>query len=148
MQFKRLLVAVDDDPVATNAAFAGLELANSLKAEVAFVHAVDPSLGLGATDAGLLGEDIRQHDREEAERVMADFCTRAALTNAVKFVPEARPDAAIVETARGWNADLIVIGSHGRHGIERVLLGSVAQAVVANASCSVLVVRKGTDDVA
>ena len=44
-------------------------------------------------------------------------------------------------TASEWRADLVVIGSHGRQGIERVLLGSVAEAVGKSAHCSVLVVR-------
>jgi nucleotide-binding universal stress UspA family protein len=47
----------------------------------------------------------------------------------------------ILEEARNWNADLIVVGSHGRHGFKRFLLGSVSEAVAMNAPCSVVVVR-------
>jgi nucleotide-binding universal stress UspA family protein len=47
----------------------------------------------------------------------------------------------IVEEARDWGADLIVLGSHGYGRVRRVVLGSVAAAVVAIAPCSVLVVR-------
>lgn len=50
--------------------------------------------------------------------------------------------AAIVDEARKWRADLIVLGSHGRTGITRLLLGSVAQSVVSHAPCSVEVVRR------
>jgi len=46
-----------------------------------------------------------------------------------------------VKTAHEWPADLIVTGSHGRHGLGRVLLGSVAEAAIRHAPCSVLVVR-------
>ena len=52
------------------------------------------------------------------------------------------PGSAIVEAAREWAADLIVVGSHGRTGLKRLLLGSVAQAVVAKAPCSVEVARR------
>ena len=54
---------------------------------------------------------------------------------------EGTPKDAIVEEARRWGADLIVLGSHGYGRVRRVVLGSVAAAVVANAPCSVQVVR-------
>ena len=47
----------------------------------------------------------------------------------------------ILEEARKWDADLIVVGSHGRRGFKRFLLGSVSEAVAMNAHCSVVVVR-------
>ena len=47
----------------------------------------------------------------------------------------------IIEEAEGWGADLIVVGSHGYHGWQKVLLGSVSQAVAAQARCSVEIVR-------
>lgn len=59
--------------------------------------------------------------------------TGAALSGKAKDV--------ILEDARNWNADLIVVGSHGRRGFKRFLLGSVSEAVAMNAHCSVVVVR-------
>jgi nucleotide-binding universal stress UspA family protein len=47
----------------------------------------------------------------------------------------------ILEEAERWDADLIMLGSHGRHGIERLLIGSVSEAVALHAECSVEVVR-------
>jgi nucleotide-binding universal stress UspA family protein len=55
--------------------------------------------------------------------------------------PLGDPRVTILEEARICHPDLIVVGSHGRHGLERFLLGSVAEAVAANADCSVVVVR-------
>lgn len=52
------------------------------------------------------------------------------------------PEQAIVEAAQNWNADLIVVGSHGYGWLERMFLGSVSNAIVRHAPCSVLVVRK------
>ena len=51
------------------------------------------------------------------------------------------PKEIILEDAKKWNADLIVVGSHGRRGFKRFLLGSVSEAVAMNAHCSVVVVR-------
>ena len=56
--------------------------------------------------------------------------------------PDADPRHAIVEAAGAWPADLIVVGSHGRRGVDRFLLGSVAESVVRHSPCSVEVVRR------
>jgi nucleotide-binding universal stress UspA family protein len=55
-----------------------------------------------------------------------------------------RADEAIIKTAKAWDADLIVVGSHGYRGIKRFLLGSVSQAVAFHAPCSVEIVRRKT----
>jgi len=54
------------------------------------------------------------------------------------------PKGSIIDHAAEWGADLIVVGSHGRHGIRRLLIGSVAEAVALHASCSVEVIRERT----
>lgn len=90
----------------------------------------------------MVGEDIIRQAREAGARIVADFRARLTLgSDAVQFVPEGPPGAEIVKVARQWQADLIVIGSHGRRGIRRALIGSVAEAVVRQAPCPVLVVR-------
>jgi nucleotide-binding universal stress UspA family protein len=55
--------------------------------------------------------------------------------------PDADPWRAIIDTAHEWPADLIVMGSHGRRGVDRLLMGSVAASVVRHARCSVEIVR-------
>jgi len=85
---------------------------------------------------------------EDHEREARETAARAADRLAIIGVPvevvarQGDPATTIVEEARDWQADLIVVGSHGRTGIQRLLLGSVAQAVVSRASCSVEVVRR------
>jgi nucleotide-binding universal stress UspA family protein len=56
------------------------------------------------------------------------------------------PEQILIETARQWNADLVVVGSHGRGFWGRMLLGSTTDALVHHAPCSVLVVRKPTEN--
>ena len=60
-------------------------------------------------------------------------------------VRQGDPRAVVVDEAKDWSADLIVVGSHGYTGIKRLLLGSVAQSVVSHAPCSVEVVRPKDD---
>ena len=72
-----------------------------------------------------------------AEQLLA-----AAGLTATTAVLSGKPKEAILEEAKKWNADLIVVGSHGRRGFKRFLLGSVSEAVAMNAHCSVVVVRR------
>ena len=56
--------------------------------------------------------------------------------------PTGDPRRIILDTAETWPSDLIALGSHGRHGLDRILMGSVAESVAVHAHCSVVVVRK------
>lgn len=84
---------------------------------------------------------IKSFDRahEMVERVAAQLEFKGF--HASVSTPDADPKHAIVEAAREWPADLIVMGSHGRRGIDRILLGSVAEWVVRHAPCSMDIVR-------
>jgi nucleotide-binding universal stress UspA family protein len=77
---------------------------------------------------------------QEAVRSAAQVLTSAGL-NATGVVLSGNAKEVILEEAQKWGADLIVVGSHGRHGFKRFLLGSVSEAVAMNAHCSVVVVR-------
>jgi len=57
--------------------------------------------------------------------------------------PKDAPSRAILAAADSWEADLIVMGSHGRRGFDRIVLGSVSESVAMHARCSVEVIRKG-----
>lgn len=92
------------------------------------------------------GRDIvecrtQSFDRARAmvERVAARLESRGF--HPTVATPDADPPRAIIDAAREWPADLIVLGSHGRRGFERLLLGSVAESVVRHAPCSVDIVR-------
>jgi nucleotide-binding universal stress UspA family protein len=79
---------------------------------------------------------------EEAVMAAEQIVTDAALpTTGTVAVPCASPKQLILEEAHKWGADLIVVGSHGRRGMGRFLLGSVSEAVASHASCSVEIVR-------
>lgn len=85
----------------------------------------------------------RLEERRAAERLLADTAAklRSAGFRVETTVQEGDPRGAILDEAAAWNADLIVVGSHGRTGLQRVLMGSVSEAVVRHAPCSVEVVR-------
>ncbi len=141
MTFRRILVTVDSDPVAANAASVGIDLARTLGAEVALVHAIDPAM-IYSPEAGAPGDAVAQHAHEESERLLAEYRARIpAGVPSLQFKREGPPAAEIAQAAKEWSADLIVIGSHGRRGLRRAVLGSVAEGVMRRAPCPVLVVR-------
>jgi nucleotide-binding universal stress UspA family protein len=86
----------------------------------------------------------QQHDDVEQTVARAADRVRQAGLSVDTVVRQGDPRTVIVDEATEWGADLIVVGSHGHTGLKRLLLGSVAQAVVAHAPCSVEVVRHRT----
>lgn len=85
-------------------------------------------------------EEVTRHHEELCMRA-EDELRRAGFPTTVKVLP-GDPREALVETARLEKADLLIVGSHGRTGLSKLVLGSVASHVVAHAPCDVLVVKK------
>lgn len=143
MSFRQILVAVDEDPVSAHAARVGSDLARCLGAHLAFVHVVDPS-GSALPDSSIPASESLTFRKQDGKRLLAGFRQNVDGTPMpLEFVEVGAPAAQIVRTAAEWPADLVVLGSHGRHGVSRALLGSVAEAVTRQAPCPVLVVRAG-----
>ena len=88
----------------------------------------------------VMEEQVRHH-LELATKV--EGALQAAGLGAQARVAEGDPRVALLDTARAERADMIVIGSHGRTGISKLLLGSVASHVVTHAPCTVVVVKTG-----
>ena len=141
MRFQKVLIAVDDDPIAAHAAEVGIHLARLLRAQVALIHATDPSQ-LFTPEVGLPSDELALRAQQDGRQLMADFRARLAHGfHPLQFFPMGSPGAEIVKAAKEWEADLVVVGSHGRRGVTRALVGSVAEAVMREAPCPVLVVR-------
>lgn len=143
MFFQKILVAVDGEPISAHAADVAAELAQLAGAEMAFVHVIDAEL-VNAADTGIQPDVFAASAKEDARKLIDGFRKRLPQQlAALDFVPIGAPHTEIVNAAKDWPADLIVIGSHGRGGLKRALLGSVAEGVMRNAPCPVLVVRAG-----
>ena len=95
-------------------------------------------------DAGGSLERARKEMEIHAEQLTARMAEALRASGLTIETAVRRGDArsVIVDEAKEWDADLIVVGSHGYTGLKRLLLGSVAQSVVSHAPCSVEVVRK------
>jgi nucleotide-binding universal stress UspA family protein len=145
MSEKQVLVPVDGSPQSKDALKHALR--NFPNAEITALTVVDPiSAGYAAApgpDAmGYPGEWIEQAE-ERADAILDEAAEMAAAeSRQIETVRVTdRPPRGIVDYAEEHDVDQIVIGSHGRTGITRVLLGSVAETVVRRAPCPVTVVR-------
>ena len=139
-----ILVAVDGSDLAREAAATALGLLgpDHTRELVAAVSPHDgPDAGvLGRLDRPLLSAEVIADHRRDAEAHALDVGRALDLTGEVRVVT-GEPGPVICETAAQVGADLVVVGSHGRGSVERVLLGSVSRHVLEHAPCPVLVHR-------
>lgn len=144
--FRHILFATDGSSASEHAAQLAVELARVHQARLTALYVVDPYPYLGVGEANPLGfqaymSAALQHAAEAHNKVAA-LCEKAP---AVEFQARLAEDVAaatgIVQSARQVDADLIIVGSHGRTGVARLMLGSVASKVVAESPIPVLVAR-------
>jgi nucleotide-binding universal stress UspA family protein len=137
----KILIAVDRSPPANRAIDMAIELAKELGAEVGAVHVVDSSLAYMPEYAVIDATKMMELNR--IGRLALDEA-RARVPVSVQFeemLVEGEPAEAIIETARTWRADLIVLGNDSRGRLAHFLLGSTADSVIRKASCPVVSVR-------
>ena len=140
-EIKRILVPTDFSEPADGALTYALDLASKLGATVSLVHVFEDPAGIHSGAYVPMPAEMRGEILADLRRRMAEVAAtrgHAELNPRVLIGPAAQ---SIVEAARDSQADLIVMGTHGRHGMAHLLLGSVAERVVRTATCPVLTVR-------
>ena len=142
--YERILVPTDGSVGSAHVALQAIDIAETYDATIHVLHVVDESVR--AFVAGF-GDESELDDRgkEAVERVAA--MARAHDVDVVTAIEDGDPARHIVEYADEIDADLIVAGTHGRSGVERRLIGSVAERLVRRARCPVMTVRLPETDV-
>ena len=138
-----ILVPVDFSACAERALDYACDLAGKLGARIHVINAIGaalPELSVALTDQMI---SSLRHDNAAALDQLIEPRRKKAAFGEVTVVDNDARDA-ILQAARAVSADLIVIGTHGRRGLTRVLLGSVAEDVLRRAPCPVLAVRMET----
>jgi nucleotide-binding universal stress UspA family protein len=143
--YRHILVPVDGSATSERALREALGLARQQAAELELVYVMEDVLFL-ENEAYINYEEVQRSARKGGEKTLAQAQTlvRQAGMTAEERLLEARGERianVIIEEARRWPADLIVIGTHGRSGFSRILFGSVAEGVVRTAHIPVLLVR-------
>jgi nucleotide-binding universal stress UspA family protein len=146
--FKHILLATDGSAASRHAARMAAQLAHEHAARLTALFVVDPYPYLGIGQVNPLGfQAYMAHAQEHAAQAHAEIdalCRQEdrQVNLQVRMAEDVTPASGIVQTARELQVDLIVIGSHGRSGLSRLMLGSVANQVVARSPVPVLVVRR------
>ena len=135
----RILLAIDDSKFSEAATQAVIAQYQPQGTEVKVLNVVDLAIPIPTSYAAAFHQESLKHGQELEQR--ADRMLSKASYKTQTAVEEGDPKFKIIDQAAQWKAELIVMGSHGRKGLDRFLMGSVAEGVSRHASCSVEVVR-------
>lgn len=140
--FNRILVATDGSSYSAKATELAIKLAGSMNAELIALTVTHsyPRLLFSEKQA----EDIEHELRKHSDAILSDvidLATKAKMPCKVQRVEHEAPFRAILDAAHSFGCDLIVMGSHGRDGIQSAILGSVTQKVLSLTTIPVLIAR-------
>lgn len=143
-QFSKILLAIDFSEGSDNAFDYALSLANKYSAKLVIVHVINEPVDLrGFYVPHISFENLEKEIAEGAEKMMEHFCSENLkdFAHYDKFVLTGVPYEEIIKKADECEADLIVMGTHGRKGMDHILFGSTAERVVRSARVPVMTVR-------
>ena len=141
--YKRVLFATDFDEVGIKAATKAKKIADENNADLILVHVVEPIPAYAYP--GFAGfAEVEISIRDQAEKELEDLATQLNVDENHRFIEFGSTKNEILRVAKEHQIDLIVTGSHGKHGLS-LLLGSTANAILHGASCDVLIVRPQQD---
>lgn len=144
--FKSILVATDGTDIAAKAVDHAAFLARTLGAKLTIVTVTEQAPTFATAELGwsvpaTVFEDIRKANFEASRKILDRAAKAAGMPAETRHVENQSPFQGILLAADGAVADLIVVGSHGHRGLERLILGSQAQKVLSLATVPVLVVK-------
>ncbi|MBN2333816.1 MAG: universal stress protein [Deltaproteobacteria bacterium] len=152
LQYEKILIAVDFSEITSDVVDVGCRFAKDYGASVKLLHVVEEGfLLLGLDGLSLPAEDLEsirsvvESRKKSGQEKMVELLERGRQLGVSSIdgeVVEGYPASTIVDAASEQHSDAIFMGSHGWSGIKRFLMGSVANNVVKNAKCSVMVVRR------
>ena len=145
--FKHILLATDGSPASENAAKIAVDMARTHGARLTALYVVDPYPYLGIGESNPLGfqsymSAAHQHATQAHAKVI-EMCKAggAPVSLQSRISEDLTASAGILQMAKDAEADLIIMGSHGRTGLARFMVGSVANKVLAESPIPVMVVR-------
>jgi len=142
--YSRILLAVDLTEDCKRVAERARAIADQSDAELHVIHVIEPlSLAYGG-DIPMDLSSVQDQIHEQAKSHLAELSSEVGIPEQRRHLVFGRPESEIHRIANEEAVEIIVVGSHGRHGIA-LLLGSTANGVLHGATCDVLAVRVGND---
>lgn len=141
---KKVLIALDNGKSAEQVAKHGFKMARQLQAEIAILSVTDTRHLM--TAGGVSVRDIVDITKNEFGELHTEIIAKFSPDKQVEnFIEEGNPFEKILESAANWQADLIVMGTHGRTGISHLLMGSIAEKVIRHSTIQVLIIPTRED---
>jgi nucleotide-binding universal stress UspA family protein len=147
LTFQNILIAVDDSKYSYQAAAFGFSLAKKLVAHVGLVHINEFPVAINITgdpilgDTGVIIPDIMDLQKKSAQELFEKLKGEFGHDIVTKeYILEGSISNLVIETAKEFKADMIVMGTHGRTGFNHFISGSIAESVTRHANCPVLIV--------
>lgn len=148
--YQRIMVAIDGSATAELGLKEAIRLARDQKAQLAIIHVIDVVIAYGAGQwVGGYVEDTRKFSQQviaQARKLAQDAGIEPEIQTPEIVTSGYHVADTVAQLAREWKADLLVVGTHGRRGVSRMLIGSVAERIVRVAPCPLLLVRGGPAD--
>nr|WP_294899648.1 universal stress protein [uncultured Pedobacter sp.] len=139
---KRILVPVDQSRISIKAAGFAFEMAIQLKATISFICIMEYSMLEVNPDAGEFPDEKRLKVKSDFVKIIRKIEERHPSIDVEKvFITTGNVVEQIIKKADQWEADIIIMGSHGRTGVNHLLLGSTAEAVMRHTTKPVLICR-------
>ena len=142
--FDKILTAIDFSENSEHAFEYAMTLAKQFQAELTILHVINEPVDLrGFYVPHISFEQLEKEIEEGAQKMMEQFCqTRMGdFTNYQTAIVTGIPNEEIIRKAADTGASLIVLGTHGRTGLDHIIFGSTAERVVRSAACPVLTIR-------
>jgi len=149
VEISRILIAVEDSPYSDEAVLYGMMLAKKMKAKIALVHAdeipvstpfiADPML----SETPLMIPEMMEIQEEASKNLFKRITDQySGDIEIMKYIRVGRAQDEILAVAEEYKADLIILGTHGRTGLDHFISGSVSAGVAKRAKCPVLIIPK------
>jgi nucleotide-binding universal stress UspA family protein len=139
---KKILVPTDFSPAATHAVKYARRIGELTKSDLIFINVIEPGGYLASEAVPLVCIEELKSNAEEYLRGLVQGARECGITRATSIIRSGLPTHEIVEAAKEFDVDLIVIATHGYTGWKHFCIGSTAERVVRAAPCAVLVVRE------
>ena len=140
--YQSILVAIDLSEEADKVAARAKAISETHQAQLHIIHVIEPLSFAYGGDIPMDFSDIQAEIEKKSQSQLDEFAKKVGIDDAHQHLIMGRPETEIHALAKELNTDLIVVGSHGRHGFA-LLLGSTANGVLHGANCDVLAVRVG-----
>ena len=146
--FKKILIPIDGSDLSTQAADAGIQLAKELNVPIVFLHAMAPYIMPYAADVALMDDKTQRLFEDEIKHestALLDAAKRlangAGVSSESVSAVHSRPEVLIEESVKSFGCDLIVIATHGRGAVARLVMGSVTTRLLSISPVPVLIYR-------